>query len=147
MQCLERIGARQANSQPFPNLRSLADAVSSEAKDVDATAVKSFDMASSAIDSGSLFPYHQEEDAMIFLNMLYAPRRSRLFSIMKVLTRIEHVGHICPWVKCSSLKVYFLLSHVTCQPHSCYDVFSTLPHVTRELLSAAQISTWWNFLD
>lgn len=108
MQCLERIGARrsrQSAPKPYPTLRSLADVVSYEAKDVDAAAVESFSMASSEFDSESLFPYHEEEDAMIFLNMLYAPRRSRLFSIMKVLTRIEHVGHICPWVKCSSLKV------------------------------------------
>ena len=34
---------------------------------------------------------------MYLLNLLYAPRRSRLCSAMKVLSRIENVSHMCAW--------------------------------------------------
>lgn len=35
--------------------------------------------------------------SMLLLNLLYSPRTSRLHSILKVLSRIENVGHILPW--------------------------------------------------
>lgn len=110
MESLERIGARMSTrgGQQFPSLRALQEAVAAEALALDRAAVEAFDVSSSSVDSAALFPYHEEEEAMVFLNMLYAPRRSRLFSILKVLTRIEHVGHICPWVKCKTLKVILL---------------------------------------
>jgi hypothetical protein len=40
---------------------------------------------------------------MTMLNLMYSPRRSRLFSLMKVLTRIENLSHICGWTKSSNL--------------------------------------------
>jgi hypothetical protein len=45
------------------------------------------------------------EGDMILLNLLYAPRRSRLYSLLKVLTRIENASHICAWTKSSNLTV------------------------------------------
>jgi hypothetical protein len=47
----------------------------------------------------------QSSDVMVLLNLLYAPRRSRLFSILRTLTRIENASHICAWTKLTSLKV------------------------------------------
>lgn len=38
-----------------------------------------------------------DADDMFLLNLLYAPRRSRLHSMMKVLVRIEIVGQILAW--------------------------------------------------
>lgn len=40
-----------------------------------------------------------DSEDMVLCNLLYAPRRSRLHSIMKVLARIENVGHICAWTR------------------------------------------------
>ena len=41
---------------------------------------------------------------MVLLNLLYAPRRSRLHSVLKVLVRIENAAHICAWTKASNCK-------------------------------------------
>ena len=46
-----------------------------------------------------------DSEDMIFMNLLFAPRRSRLHSILKVLTRIENISHICAWTKKSNLTV------------------------------------------
>ena len=40
-----------------------------------------------------------DRDDMILLNLLYAPRRSRLYSVLKTLARIENASHICAWTK------------------------------------------------
>lgn len=47
----------------------------------------------------------EDEQDMVLLNLLYAPRRSRLHSILKVLTRIENAGHILAWTKAKKLEV------------------------------------------
>eukprot|EP01038_Epipyxis_sp_PR26KG_P004031 gene4031-5768_t len=54
-----------------------------------------------------------EKDDMILMNILYAPRRSRLHSLMKVLCRIETAGHICAWTKASKVpkKTYGSLQY------------------------------------
>lgn len=46
-----------------------------------------------------------ESEDLILVNVLYAPKRSRLHSILKVLSRIENASHICIWTKASSLSV------------------------------------------
>jgi thiol-disulfide isomerase/thioredoxin len=48
-------------------------------------------------------PYHSED--MFLLNLLYAPRRSRLHSILRTLARIENASHICAWTKASNLDM------------------------------------------
>eukprot|EP01033_Poteriospumella_lacustris_P010457 gene10460-7435_t len=53
-------------------------------------------------DSEKVKPVDSED--MIMLNLLYAPRSSRLHSIMKVLARIENVGYICAWTKLKNIK-------------------------------------------
>lgn len=40
-----------------------------------------------------------DKDDMILINLLYVPRRSRLYSLVQSLTRIEVLGHICAWTK------------------------------------------------
>ena len=45
-----------------------------------------------------------DPDEMILLNLLYAPRRSRLHSVLRTLVRIENAGQICAWTKASNLK-------------------------------------------
>ena len=81
---------------PFSSVKELAAAVM---KDIDATR-PSYGVVSDPVDA---------ED-FVLLNLLYAPRRSRLFSIMKTLSRIENIGHICAWTKKSHATV---LSKVT----------------------------------
>ena len=46
-----------------------------------------------------------DADDMFLLNLLYAPRRSRLHSMMKVLVRIEIAGQILAWTKASHSQV------------------------------------------
>lgn len=38
-----------------------------------------------------------DEQAMLLLDLMYAPRRSRLFSVAKTLSSIENLSHICVW--------------------------------------------------
>lgn len=45
-----------------------------------------------------------EEEDMVLLNLLYAPRRSRLHSVLKVLSRIENAAHILAWTKISNVR-------------------------------------------
>jgi hypothetical protein len=54
-----------------------------------------------------------DEEDMIMLNLLYAPRRSRLFSVLKTLCRIENAAHICAWTKASNVKVGIFISSIT----------------------------------
>lgn len=46
-----------------------------------------------------------DSEDFVLCNLLYAPRRSRLHSIAKVLTRIENLGHICAWTRAANVKV------------------------------------------
>jgi thiol-disulfide isomerase/thioredoxin len=48
-------------------------------------------------------PYDSED--MFLLNLLYAPRRSRLHSVLKTLARIENASHICAWTKASNVDL------------------------------------------
>ena len=41
-----------------------------------------------------------EEDTKVLLNLLYAPRRSRLHSLAKTLCRLENLSHILAWTSC-----------------------------------------------
>jgi thiol-disulfide isomerase/thioredoxin len=54
-------------------------------------------------DAEKIKPVDSED--MILLNLMYSPRASRLHSVMKVLARIENVGHICAWTKAKNCKV------------------------------------------
>lgn len=45
-----------------------------------------------------------DAEDFVLLNLLYAPRRSRLHSILRVLTRIETAGHILAWTKASNVE-------------------------------------------
>ena len=45
----------------------------------------------------------RDPDEMLLLNLLYAPRRSRLHSVLKTLVRIENAGQILAWTKVSGV--------------------------------------------
>jgi hypothetical protein len=47
-----------------------------------------------------------DAEDMLLLNLLYAPRRTRLHSVMKVLARIESVSHICAWTIAKNIDVF-----------------------------------------
>lgn len=42
----------------------------------------------------------------VLLNLLYAPKASRLYSLMKTLCRIENLSNICVWTKASNLATW-----------------------------------------
>lgn len=43
------------------------------------------------------------DNDFILLNLLYAPKGSRLYSLMKALSRVENLSHIVAWTKASNL--------------------------------------------
>ena len=97
---------------PFTDVHKLARAVSELVSrdtlgSVLGAATTASAGASSAAAAGKK-PLSEHED-MVLLNLLYAPRRSRLFSVLKSLARIENAAHICAWTKASNIKV--------CQPY------------------------------
>lgn len=89
MEALDRLG-RVPGVNPFTDVKKLAASVA----EIVLKLMIISDEPQKRIDA---------ED-MTLLNLLYAPRRSRLFSLMKVLSRIENLGHICAWTKTSNLK-------------------------------------------
>ena len=46
-----------------------------------------------------------DKDAMVLLNLLYAPRRSRLHSLVRTLCRAEDISHICAWTPLNAPSV------------------------------------------
>jgi hypothetical protein len=54
---------------------------------------------------------------MVLMNLLYANRRTRLHSILRVLTRIENASHICAWTKASNPEVFFFF--LKCDKNNC----------------------------
>ena len=57
-----------------------------------------FVAAAAAATNKSTYQPVDAEDKYL-LNLLYAPRRSRLFSVTRVLTRIENVSYILAWTR------------------------------------------------
>lgn len=49
---------------------------------------------------------------LVLLDMLYSSKQSRLRSVMKILSRIENIGHICGWTKACNVPT--VSSYVPC---------------------------------
>ena len=49
--------------------------------------------------SGSARRNDKTEKIHVLLNLMYAPRRSRLHSLAKTLARVENLSHICAWTR------------------------------------------------
>lgn len=90
LDALNRIGC-VPGVMPFTDVTKLAAAVANEMK-------RGFAV------HGSCMKKVDSED-FVLLNLLYAPRRSRLHSVMKTLARIENASHICAWTKASHPEV------------------------------------------
>jgi hypothetical protein len=84
--------------QPFVDIQKLARVVEEHLKTVTAVTPASKTQVHKQFD--------EHEGVMVLLNLLYAPRRSRLASLLKTLSRIENASHICAWTKLSNLKVH-----------------------------------------
>ena len=64
-----------------------------------------------------------DKDEMVLLNLMYAPRRSRLHSLLRTLTRIENAGQICAWTKASNLtEINGTYPLVGCPPIDLVDI-------------------------
>jgi thiol-disulfide isomerase/thioredoxin len=76
---------------PFHDMKCLAEQVRSHASSCSAT------------EKGQGKPLGQvgrdSENKMLLLDLMYAPRRSRLFSLAKTLSRIENLSHVCVWTR------------------------------------------------
>jgi hypothetical protein len=101
--------SRQHQISKFMNLNDLAKSIRQYSNsEVSRENDRDTSSSSSSSSSQSLSYLEKESsDDMILLNLLYAPRRSRLHSIMKVLVRIENMSHVCAWTKASKvLRLY-----------------------------------------
>ena len=59
------------------------------------------------------FPFEPfDREDLVLINLAYPPRRSDLYSLIKVLTRIECLGQICAWTKLSNPGVRRPNDHV-----------------------------------
>lgn len=65
-------------------------------------------LASIAAAASHKASMEDEDEEMILLNLLYAPRGSRLHSILRVLSRVENASHICAWSSARKLPVSFV---------------------------------------
>jgi len=104
--CIEAIQklSKQHQISKFMNLNDLAKSIRQYSSS-EVSRENDIDTSSSSSSSSQSLSYLEKEsiDDMILLNLLYAPRRSRLHSIMKVLVRIENMSHICAWTKASKV--------------------------------------------
>ena len=73
---------------PFHDMKQLASEIKS---------VLAQSEAAKVIRSG-----RAAEESFLLLDLMYAPRRSRLFSVAKTLCSIENLSHICVWSRCVS---------------------------------------------
>ena len=95
----QRAAGKSAEPSPYPSIHTLV-------MDVKTLIEQRPDLLRPALPialDGVSTPLTREDgNDMFFLNLLYAPHTSRLYSIMKVLTRIENVSFIVPWTKSRS---------------------------------------------
>lgn len=117
--------------RPFTDVRQLANAVANEAE-------SSPELKEHVAKARRALATQAEIDASNsceLLNMVTAPRRSRLHSLLKTLGRIENAGHILAWVKRSSIRQFVAVTREA-SAHS--------------MLSWSQVSSqavpWWTLL-
>ena len=93
----------EAKTGPFHDMKTLAKQVQSQISQYVSCNVSAVDSASE--NSSAIRPKVSDqrgpdsEGRMILLDLMYAPRRSRLFSLAKTLSRIENLSHICVWTR------------------------------------------------
>ena len=83
MVLLDRI---QSSSGSFKHFQQLVDAIK-------AKVVEESESAAS-----------EPEEAMVMLNLMYCQRRSKFYSLVQTLARIENLSYIVAWTKQSSLQ-------------------------------------------
>ena len=86
--CAAALGRLAAAGDPFPDMPTLAKAVETACAGVETAA--SHNSARQA-----------NEDTQVLLNLMYAPRHSRLHSVAKTLARLENLSHILAWASCA----------------------------------------------
>jgi len=82
-----------AGMGPFAEMEALANAIKSLRSAEDAGSAAKTGRSDQTSESAN------NDDRMLLLNLMYAPRRSKLFSLAKTLSNIESLSHICVWTK------------------------------------------------
>lgn len=90
--------AHPGSFSPFVEIRDLAKVVEEKAGDLLNSLIYQ-----SAHENKRIKKADSED--LVMLNLLYAPRSSRLHSILKVLSRIETAGYIIAWTKASNCSM------------------------------------------
>lgn len=122
--------AADPTAGPFTDVRALADAVATEAESVPELQAVVARARTNLIEKAT----RDAQCCFELLNLLTAPRRSRLHSLLKTLVRIENAGHILAWAKRSSIM------HIL-SPSS----LSTDTNVPWAVASASPFP-WWSIL-
>lgn len=110
--CLTAIDAIAQQGSLFFDVTDLANAVESIAGD-------QLSIGSYSDNDASAIVKPADSEDLVMLNLLYAPRSSRLNSILKVLTRIETAGHILAWTKVQNTKAQ---AKVSCLERGCPNI-------------------------
>ena len=101
-QALEAIAAQYAQGaglQPFHDMKVLGNAVREnlEADELSAPGAKGSSGGGREASAPAMGP--SAENRMLLVDLMFLPRRSRLFSMAQALCRIETLSHICAWTR------------------------------------------------
>ena len=77
--------AKLTRSEPFDSFQQMLETVKDLAKKETLEAVV------------------EQDEPMVMLNLMYAPRRTKFYSLVQTLARIENLSYIVAWTKQSSL--------------------------------------------
>ena len=117
----------------FTDVRRLADVVATEAERVPELHTVVAQARSNMIRKAA----KDAESCFELLNLLTAPRRSRLHSLLKTLVRVENAGHILAWAKRASIMYILSPSSVSAEPCAA--------NVSWKIASASPYP-WWSIL-
>ena len=89
--CAAALGRLATAGEQYPDMPTLAKAVETACSSIEASA------ATASHDSTR----QADEETEVLLNLMYAPRHSRLHSVAKTLARLENLSHILAWASCA----------------------------------------------
>lgn len=100
--CAALLRRLAATKQSFRNMEALAAAVRADCS-ADGEAHLEEENSDDTTESSGRRSEHDivDEETKVLLNLLYAPRRSRLHSVAKTLARLENLSHILAWTACA----------------------------------------------
>lgn len=129
---LRRLAA-DPDINPFTDVRALGDAVAAEAESAPHLQAE-LGVSRAALSAKATWDAENIHD---LLNLVTAPRRSRLHSLLKTLVRVENASHILAWVKRSSIM------HILNPPSAGRSTDTSDDGSVPWAVASASTSPWW----